>query len=92
MPLKGSCECTLGSPLTAGEISWDRKGDSEVWRRAQVVGGRQKRERPTQMMPPPWSPQPVTWVLWNGNGLGAKIWDLEDRPGEKTGVGCMEIV
>lgn len=36
--------CNLESPHTNNEISWDRKGASEAWRRAQqLVYGRQDR-------------------------------------------------
>ena len=44
---KGSL--TLGSPFTGREISWDRKGASEAWRRRQQqVSSRQNRERLAQ--------------------------------------------
>ena len=86
---------TLGSPLTSGEISRDRKETSEAQRRVQQpVCGRQKRERPTDLHrpvratalnAPVWDAHLLVWA-----GVGAGTRDLEDRHGERVDVGCAE--
>lgn len=43
--------CTLGSPFTSRETSWDGKGAPDAQRSAQQVDcSRQNREGPTQMV------------------------------------------
>ena len=42
-------------------------------------------------MPQSGMPQPERCVHWYGWGLGAGIWDLESKPGERT-VSCKEPV
>ena len=71
---------TLGSPITGGEISRDRKGASEAQRRVQQpVCGRQTTERPTQIVcattlrPPVWDVHPLVPVgagCWNSGCRG----------------------
>lgn len=43
--------------------------------------------------PPPCAPQLPTPALvhWCGWGLDAEVWDLEVRPRERTGVGCVRL-
>ena len=67
------CSRIWGTPLTSGEISWDRRGASGARRRAQQpVCGRADRVRPTQMVcAMPCAPQPEMGVCQCTWGLGA---------------------
>ena len=57
----------------------------------QPVCGRQDRLRPTQMVcATALVPQPKMGVCGCTQGLGARTWGLESRPGEGTAVGCEE--
>ena len=70
----------------------DRKGASEAWRKEeQLVCGRQNREKPAQMVRvTALHSQPKMSICWYGRRPGAETRALEDRPGERTGVGCAD--
>ena len=75
--------CTQGTPIASGEISWDRRGVSGAWRRAQQpVCGRQDRVRPTLVVhdttlhAPAWVVCLLVWTgagCWNV-GFGEQTW------------------
>ena len=82
-----------GSPLTGGEISWDRRGASRATgggHSNQSVASRTEWDLHRWSMPQPCGPQPETCVLQCGWGLGVGRWVLESKPGERTAVGWQE--
>lgn len=74
--LKKECSHTLGGPLSCGE-SWDREGAPVAHRRGLVGRDRQDRGSGHRPVSPAW--QCICWET-----------GLEDRPGERTGAGCLE--
>lgn len=82
-------------PITSGEISWDKKGTSKAWRRAQLlVHCKPNREKLVSgMQATCCPPQPKTQACWYVWGLGPEGQAPEDRSRERTGrtrVGCTE--
>ena len=84
---KGSL--TLEGRYSHEESSQDRKRASKAQRGMQkMICSQQNTESPTQTVDtslPFWDPHPLCV-----QGPDAETWASEDRPGERTGVGCME--
>ena len=97
MPLLGSYErgkvpLPLGAPSPAGKSAGTERElqrlreEHSSWHAA----GRKERDQHRESMPLPCAPQLETQVCWCARQLGAKTSASEDRPEERTGVGCAE--
>lgn len=86
---------TLGSPLSTGEVRWDREGASETWRRKQQPLGKQNREKLAQRVPASLRCEPVgigqDWVLelrLQGMDLGRGLGLTAQRQPQAAGMWC----
>ena len=71
----------------------DQPGQTESFggeRSNQSAAARTERDLHKRSVPPPCAPQPEMRVRQRGPGLGAEAHASEIRPGERTGVGCVQ--
>ena len=80
-----------GKPLHWCRDQLGQKGSCRDLEEGAAAGLQQTKQRPAQRICATLcSSQPKMHACWYVQGLGAETWASEDRPGERTGVGCTE--